>query len=279
MGRPSNLDESWLLRWEGIWIALFYNLRNGTPEMRTKRWGSSGILIKAKPENEKVFIASNGELREQSGKETIYTTIAGEKTEVLRQPGIIESQGEMDGWQKKVQEAEQKFERIAMGYEPSIEIIPGRPPERDIWEALKRARTAAQVRMACSRSKIWLISRIDLPGGGFMDWSWSPMPMALYRHADLFCKAKRDRRYPSRDDRETGDYRRIEYLGRVMAGLSLDKPISPSYSVEILRKLKHDDTCMCWRCEYELAPRYSRTVVEFLRDGSFEKAYPLGNDS
>lgn len=279
MGRPSELDEFALLGWEGVWIGLFYNLRNGAAEVRQKKWGSSGILIKAKPENEKVFIASDDQIREESGKETIYTTLVGEKTNVLRQPGIIESQQHMESWQKKAEEAEQKFERIAMGFEPRIEIIPGKPPERDIWEALKRARTAAEVRMACSRSKIWLISRIDFPDGGFMDWSWSPIPMALYRQAELFCKAKLDPRYPSRDDRETGDYRRIEYLGRVMAGLSVDKPISPSYSVEILRKMKHDKACLCWRCQHQLAPRYRRSVVDFLRDGSFENAYPLRDDS
>jgi len=36
--------------------------------------------------------------------------------------------------------------------------------------------------------------------------------------------------------RKSGDYRRIRYLARVMAGLSLSKKIKPSYAIELFRK-------------------------------------------
>src|SRR5262249_27220193 len=143
---------------------------------------------------------------------------------------------------------------------------PATPNERDLWEALKRARTASQVRRIYARSKIWLVHRMDFPSGGYIDWSWSPFPKALYDHAADFCRAKLDPRYPARDKRESGDYRRIEYLARAMAGVSLLKPISRSYSVELLRKLKHLDICECWRCRYQIAPRFPRTLVQFLME-------------
>jgi hypothetical protein len=97
-----------------------------------------------------------------------------------------------------------------------------------------------------------------------MDWSFLPYPKALHEHAESFCRAKLDSRYPGRDERRSGDYRRIEYLARVMAGLSLPKPISPSYSIELLRKMKHSDECSCWRCELNIAPRYRCSLAQFL---------------
>lgn len=273
-GRRSFLGESSLLQWEGVWIELFCSLRDGVPQRIIETRGTSGIYIKASLDEEKHYLALEDEMREQGGRETLFTMRPGSAPKIVRQPKIMESPDEMAKWQAKVQRVDADFQRIAMGDEPMTETAPAIPGEPHIWEALKRARTAAQVRRAYSRSKIWLISRIDFPGGGFQDWSWSPYPRALYRHAAEFCKAKLDSRYPVRDKRVSGDYRRIEYLGRVMAGLSLDKPISPSYSVERLRKIKHLDSCGCWRCVYEIAPRYPRSLVQFLSEGSFEIHQP-----
>jgi hypothetical protein len=89
---------------------------------------------------------------------------------------------------------------------------------------------------------------------------------ALYDHAAEFCRAKLDPRYPERDKRDSGDYRRSEYLARALAGLSLLKPISTSYSVELLRKLKHLESCECWRCQYRIAPRFPRTLAQYLME-------------
>jgi hypothetical protein len=273
-GRPTDLVKSELLRWELAWIELFYGLRNGFPETKIPTRGASGILMRAKPDNEKVFVSSETETFERSGRETIYTQVAGQEPNRIKQPMIIDSDQEMRNWQDKATQTQENFERIATGYEPIMATIAAKPAERHVWETLKRAKTARQVRSAYNQSKIWLISRREFPGGGYQDWSWSPYPKALYRNAAQFCKAKLDPRYPGLDKRESGDYRRIEYLGRVMAGLSLPRPISASYSVEILRKMKHEQTCACWRCTCQIAPRFPRTLVQFLREDGLEMLPP-----
>lgn len=271
-GRPSFLDLGELLQWEGAWIELFCSLRDGSPAVQVQTRGTSGMLIKASHDQEKIYVSSKDETREQGGRESIYTMIPREKPQIVRQPKIIESPGEMQEWNNKAQRVDDNFQRMVMGDDPRTVVIPARPAERHIWEALKRARTGAQVRRAYSRSKIWLKSREDYPGGGYRDWSWSPYPRELYRRAEEFCRAKLDRRYPAHDKRPSGDYRRIEYLARVMAGLSVPKPISPSYSIEVLRKLKHPRTCTCWRCVNKIAPRYSRSLVQFLHERAFKHA-------
>lgn len=172
----------------------------------------------------------------------------------------------MRDWQEEAQAFENAFDRLVMGEEVRRQTAPAIPDERDLWEALKRARTASQIRRIYKRSKIWLIHRKDLPNGSYWDWSWSPIPKALYDHAAEFCRAKLDPRYPDRDERESGDYRRIEYLARAMAGLSLPKPISTSYSVELLRRLKHTDTCACWRCECKIAPRFPCSLARYFME-------------
>lgn len=266
-GRPSFLDMKELLQWEGTWIELFCNLRDGARATRVETRGASGMLIKASHDKEKIYVGSEGKIREQGGRETIYTAIPGEKPHIEVQPRIIETTEEMQIWRDKTQRAEEEFQRLVMGDAPRMTTTPTIPAERHIWEALKRARTAAEVRRAYSRSKIWLRSRVNYPGGGYWDWSWSPYPRELHRRAEEFCKAKLDRRYPASDMRPSGDYRRIEYFARVMAGLSLPKPISPSYSVEVLRKLRHLRTCNCWRCSNKIAPRYSLSLARFLFEG------------
>jgi len=263
-GRPRTLDENQILRWETVWIDLFCALRDGTPEALVESCGASGILINANPTERTFYVKSGNKLSERGGRETITTIMSGQPRRTTTQPELIEIPDEMQAWQTKAKQTQEEFERTVMGEHHRNVVKSAVPHERHIWEALKRARTGAQVRRAYSRSKIWLKSRFELPSGSYYDLSWSPYPMALYRHADKFCEAKRDVRYPGRDQRRTGDYRRIEFLARVMAGLSLSKPISPSYSLEVFRKMKHATSCRCWRCTRKIGPRYSRTLAQFL---------------
>jgi hypothetical protein len=222
------------------------------------------MLIKASQDQQKIYVGSKDETREQGGRETISTIIPGETPQIVLQPKIIESPQEMKDWRERVKSREEKFQRRVMGDDPRVETVPAFPAERHIWEALKRARNPAQVRTAYNLSNIWLKSRLEFPSGGYFDWSWSPYPRALYEHAAEFCLAKLDSRYPVRDNRESGDYRRVEYLARVMAGLSLPKPIRPSYSIELFRKMKHSDKCNCWRCANKIAPRFPRSLARYL---------------
>lgn len=269
VGRPKRIDLNSLVDGEIAWVALFCSLRDGAPETVIERYGSSGIFIKAAHDQEKMYVDAGGETKEVGGRQTLTASIPGEKPLSLRQPKIIGSAEEMKAWEEKAQAFEDKLNRITMGEEPRKYVSPAVPHEKHIWEALLRARTPEQVRRAYSRSKIWLVTREEYPSGGFRDWSWAPLPRGLYRNAAAFCRAKLDPRYPARDKRESGDYRRIEFLARVMAGLSLPKPIRPSYSIEVFRRLKHLEGCHCWRCVREIAPRWKRTLANYLSEFGF----------
>lgn len=261
-GRPRRADADELLRYEGAWVEIFCNLRDGIPETTVETHGTSGMFIKASEDREKMYVTVANETREQGGREKLHVILPGEAPRLVRQPKFINSPDEMRRWRSRVQEEEEKFTRVTMGYEATRRNISA-PPERHLWEALKRAHTPAQVRRICSRSKLSLKSRFEFPSGGYIDWSFSPCPRALYEHAGEFCRAKLDSRYPCRDKRESGDYRRIEYLARVMAGLSLPRPLAPSTAVELLRKMKHGKLCRCWRCILKIAPRYRRSLARF----------------
>ncbi len=197
-GRPSSLDLTRLLEGEIAWIGLFCRLRDGSPETIEYRYGSSGIFVKTMGDQDQMYVDLGGETREVGGREQLTASFPREKPLTLRQPKIIESAEQMKSWRDKAQAFEDEFNRVTMGNKPQEYLSPAVPHERHIWEALKRARTATQVRRAYSRSKIWLVSRMDFPGGGFQDWSWAPMPRGLYRSAAGFCRAKLDPRYPAR---------------------------------------------------------------------------------
>jgi hypothetical protein len=265
VGRPGRFDLAALLEAEHFWVTAFAGMRDGVRPGRVEVRGGSGILIKSGGSEHKIFIDSPDGTVETTGREALYSHLPGEQPRAIRQPKILSGE-EMQSWQQQSQQFEDSFRRLVMGDEVRIETSPAISDERELWEELKRARTGAQVRRIYARSKIWLVHRRDFPTGGYIDWSWSPFPKALYDYATEFCRAKLDRRYPQRDQRESGDYRRIEYLARAMAGLSVWKPISTCYSVQLLRKLKHPDFCLCWRCQYEIAPRFPRSLARFFME-------------
>lgn len=244
-GRPRETSHEELLRYEGLWVDTFRGLRDGNPEIETvipARWAT--------------FVKSSGQ-----GRERLQINVAGEPPHTVLQPKFTTTPDEIRHWRSRVQSEQDQFEQ-AIG-SPVLVNVPPIPSERQLWEALKRARTAAQVRRICSRSKIWLRPREEFPGGGFAEY-W-PFRRVLYRDAAEFCRAKLDPRYPRRDQRKSGDYRRIEYLARVMAGLTVW--LAPSTAVDMLRKLKHAEQCMCWRCILRIAPRYPISLARFLAEG------------
>ncbi len=266
VGRPRSFDVNRLVEFEELWVERLFCLKHGLPGFENETYGSSGIIIKAHGGEEPYYDSSSGTTLEQKGRETLTTQIAGQSPKVLRQPKFIESEDEKKKWKEKAKNIEEMTNRILMGNEPRREFVTAKPDEKHLWEALKKAKTGAQVRKIVKNSKIWLIWRMDFPKGGFVDWGWTGVPKALFDHADQFCKAKLDPRYPGRDKREIGDYWRIEYLARVLAGLSLVKPISPSYSVEVLRRIDHLEQCFCWRCRLQIRPRFPKTLAQHLRE-------------
>lgn len=241
-GRRRKAADEELLRYEGLWVDTFTGLRDGTPETETVIHARSGMFVKS----------SGGE------RERVYSHVPGEAPRVALEPRFSTTPNEKRRWKLRTQEEEKQFEKTILT--PHVDIAPAIPAERNLWEALKRAQTPAQVRRICSRSKIWLRPRIEFPSGGFAEY-W-PFRRVLYQRAQEFCRAKLDPRYPGRDQRASGDYRRIEYLARVLAGLTVG--LSPSTAVERLRKMKHPEGCECWRCSLGIGSQNDKTLVQLL---------------
>lgn len=224
LGRRRVVDIAELEFYEALWIAVFKGLRDGSPEEVAPSRAGSAMLIKAtSKERESLSVWSTGKRR---FRRSVHKDLA-----------------EDVGWPDIVKGEEARFARYTSGEEQVARRYPAVPSERPLWEALKRASTPAQVRRTCARSKHWLKWEYEQE---FTDESGkvvgshpatSPILKALYDHAEEFCESKLDPRYPKAD---YSDDKRIEYLARVMAGLSLPKPVSPSYADKILRELKAD---------------------------------------
>jgi hypothetical protein len=126
------------------------------------------------------------------------------------------------------------------------------PDERHLWERLKKARSARQIRAIYEKSEIWFRR------------SGRPWLRDIYNHADEFIGAKGDSRYP-KSNRPSSDGKRVEYFARVMAGITLRIP--PATAIDKLRKVKHDSKCNCWRCfsKHMKAVSEQREFQEYLK--------------
>jgi hypothetical protein len=238
--KPPDLDS--LLFYELAWTRVFLGLRDGSPatEEQVPGGDGSGMLVKFSGQDE----------------EKLLILRSGKKPLQLR---VLKEVATDDKWRGRVQKEEGEFEALITGQKVERVRYPGMPAERNLWEALKRARSAAQVRRICRRSKHWLKWEWKGKRGGKRWYIRSPSacPEALSDHAEEFCRAKGNSRYP-RSKRSSSDDRRIEYLARVMAGLSLVKPIAPATAVDLLRKMKHGRRCACWHCQVRRLSQASR---------------------
>jgi len=178
-------------------------------------------------------------------RDTLQILRSGEK---LRRISAHKAMGEE--WRERVRQEEEEFDAISTGRKTVTVEAPPIMGEPHLWEALKKANNAAQVRRICRRSKYWLKWEFEgeINGKHFYSRVPSYCPKALYDKAEKFCEAKLSDRYPGSSERPSSDDKRIEYLARVMAGLSLKSPIAPATAVDVLRKMKHTEQCLCWRC-------------------------------
>jgi len=251
-GRPIEATDGELLLCEALWVNTFVGLRDGAPETETVLPARSGVFMKV-----------SGQERER-----VHSTVTGAPPRVSLQPKLATTPAELHAWRSHVKGEEAQFEQAI--WSPLQAWLRPFPAERPLWEALKRARTGSQVRRIYSRSKTWLNPRMEFPDGGFLEHS--PWRRVLHRDADQFCRAKLDKRYPARDQRASGDYRRIEYFARVMAGLTTG--IAPSTAVERLRKMMHQSGCQCWRCILQIAPAFPKSLARYLEEGNWFRAAP-----
>jgi hypothetical protein len=141
-------------------------------------------------------------------------------------------------WETNAKEIETDFDENVVTAEPR-----DLPPEPNVWRALTSLRTKpAELRRICKQSQYLT--------GFYLS--------VLVSHATKFCDSKRGKRYPHAglmvrgQRRPSSEDKRADYLARVMAGLSLRKPLSPATAVDLLRRLKHDKGCGCLRCHRPL---------------------------
>jgi len=217
---PEKLQE--LRCYESLWTMVFLGLRDGSPEHE------EDVLTNSFPA---MLIKSNGRERE-----SLTTFLPGKGRHEV---SALKDVAEDEIFRDKVRRKEKEFEELT-GLKSQRTIrtpYPAIPDERRLWEALKRARNAAQVRRVVSRSKYWLKWEWKQKIGDGEFYSVSGILKTLYDYAEEFCRAKLDPRYPKQSDDK-----RIEYLARVMAGLSLPKRIKPSYADRILRGTRHRES-------------------------------------
>jgi hypothetical protein len=117
---------------------------------------------------------------------------------------------------------------------------------KPLWKALLRARTRGQVRSICSGAKF----------NSFKRTIKDARVQKMCDYPEYFLAAKRDKRFP-RSARPSTIKKRLDYLGRAMAGLAFH--IKPGTAVDLLRKAPHVETCMCWKCNSE---RLTRLYLE-----------------
>src|SRR5712692_6826827 len=144
-------------------------------------------------------------------------------------------------WTAHAKEADEEFtKKIVLAGPRDL------PNEHELLKALMDPRTnAAEVRRICRRS------RYLKPCPGY------PCPTSLYQYAEEVSRAKRYERYPSggKQNRLSSEDKRVDYLSRALAGLSLPKPMRPATADDILRKMQHKRRCACWRCAIKRAEK------------------------
>jgi hypothetical protein len=113
------------------------------------------------------------------------------------------------------------------------QLIRALPAEPEVWEAILKARTPAQIRKACRSSRFWLN-----PAFG------RPWVTELQTHAKEVLVAK-DYRYPA-SSRPSSTSKRILHLARAMAGLSVG--IGPVRAIDLIRTMNHGGRCKCLKC-------------------------------
>jgi hypothetical protein len=209
-----------LLHWYEFWRSVLFGLRDGVEETAERKSVHGSRLL----------IHWQGE---QAERLTIFKS--GKKAyEKLLPADVIHAKHGY--WQREweTQKASLHTETMETVRSPAI------AKEPHIWKSLKRAKNATEVRRACSRSRLLLMFKYrqefrDKSGNlRGVKYSYSSIVRtALYERAARFCEEKTSPRYPRAD---WNDDKRIEYLARVLAGLSLAKPRRASYVEKLLRE-------------------------------------------
>ena len=163
-------------------------------------------------------------------------------------PQWMTKPGTIHDWEKKARQDD-----LALWEQNKYEI-PQRPAEPQIWEALKCARTARQVRRLCMRS------------------IWRQRLLPLHQNAEQFIATiQRDNRYPRKA--RTKENRRMIYMAQIMAAISLR--VNPVTAVDKLRKIRHGklNHCNCANCTSRKIELFD-SILGVAKDREIETKYP-----
>ena len=235
IGRQRLTDADQLLNEEAFWRLRFFGLRDGLAEVIDLPHRRSGMTIEAHAETENRLTIVIPGTKTRSGSRA-----AGE---------VAESQA----WAGTKSREYERFHRIVSGEQKTTNSIKLYAPEPNLWEALKRAETPAQVRRICRLSQFWLTWEIL---GNVMSFLKIKV---LYDDAEHFVEAK-NYRYPD-SDRPKSDDKKIIHFSRAMAGRSVAKPMSPATAIDTLRKIKHKRGCECPVCRVQESLSASSVLV------------------
>ncbi len=105
------------------------------------------------------------------------------------------------------------------------QVIPEIPPSPAAWEQLKAARKREEILHAAECIRHWARTV------GRTDWQ-NEFPATMRDHAEALLRAKKSWAYPRDPRRPTSDDKRVVFLAKVLAGLTLG--LSPAYTIKIL---------------------------------------------
>ena len=133
--------------------------------------------------------------------------------------------------------------------------------ERALWHRLLDATTPEEVRAVCDESEFWLNPKRGATL--FHD--------ALSQYAEDFLNAKRDSRWP-KTDRPTSRGRRIRFLARSMAGISMG--ISIRTAQDLLAKKEKEKLEAIYRpvciCGHRERDHKDRTACKYCRCAMYQ---------
>src|SRR5690348_5717136 len=201
---PKAVPLSQLILWESLWYGVFLGLRGREPNALEKSVRKeTAILLKQELEDLKKSLGESRADRDPAKHRQ-------DERQVLRLAGQM---------------------KLEASFVTDRELA-----EPEVWKVLVNAKTANQVRKACSQSERWLDP----------SWRGRPYVRLLQESANGFVRAKRDRFY-ARSLRPSSDKSRVVFFARVMAGIACG--IAPSTAVDRLRKVRHGDDCPCVHCD------------------------------
>src|SRR5215472_3224793 len=141
-------------------------------------------------------------------------------------------------------------------------------PETELWEKLLAARTAEQVRAVCDKSEFWLNPK----RGG------TEFHRILSGYAKEFLAAKKDPRWP-RSDRPTNQGKRIRFLARSLAGITMGISIRTAQDLlakSDIKKLERIYHPIC-DCGHRERDHYARTKCKYCSCDTYR--YSGGRDT